>query len=187
MQNLAVGTLVVIYHKTYPGNVIFLDDTNSRSGYLCKRIILVSFPQMTHHLLYLPSYIVAGVLLFEVIDYEMQCIRQHIASVGQTIHKYSSKAVLHESILKLKRLPKSMFSFKQWLSNPMCVTASVREHKHIHTLQVLASIILIFLVGCHAKCVASACHPQLGDLHTRVLACSGLPNNFWLLNANEDV
>ena len=27
--------------------------------------------QMTHHLLYLPSYIVAGVLLFEVIDYEM--------------------------------------------------------------------------------------------------------------------
>ena len=76
-------------------------------------MMLVSFPQMTHHLLYLPSYIVAGVLLFEVIDYEMQYIRQHIACVGQTIHKYSSKAVLHEPILKLKRLPKSMISFKQ--------------------------------------------------------------------------
>ena len=43
-------------------------------------MMLVSFPQMTHHLLYLPSYIVAGVLLFEVIDYEMQYINHQIVT-----------------------------------------------------------------------------------------------------------
>ena len=34
---------------------------------LLKMMIIIMTPQMTHHLLYLPSYVAAGVLLVEVI------------------------------------------------------------------------------------------------------------------------
>ena len=34
---------------------------------LLKKMIIIMTPQMTHHLLYLPSYVAAGVLLVEVI------------------------------------------------------------------------------------------------------------------------
>ena len=82
----------------------------------------------------------------------------HIACVGQMIHKYSSKAVLHEPILKLKRLPKSMISFNDCLTE--CVTDSVRKHKHIHTLQVLASILGRLSCQMCGFCLPSATWPS---------------------------